>query len=145
MNDDAKHSADPGDTPPAPAATAARMVCQLCLEPIDTEDRFCRFCGGITKFGEAMVKIGKLAAPASLEAPSRPPSWMESPILIVPLLLFILGPFAFPMLWRSRRFSRGWKIALTLIVTVITVAPTLYLGTMIKGYFEQIQNVLKGP
>jgi hypothetical protein len=39
----------------------------------------------------------------------------------LPLLFLILGPLALPILWRSRQFSRPWKIILTIVVTGLTV------------------------
>ena len=36
--------------------------------------------------------------------------------------LLILGPFAFPFLWKSKDFNLFWKLAITVVVTVITAA-----------------------
>ena len=49
-----------------------------------------------------------------------------SPIIVVLLLFLLLGPFGFGLLWRSDRFSFSWKIALTLIVSIYTVAIIWY-------------------
>lgn len=35
--------------------------------------------------------------------------------------LFLFGPLAFPLLWKSPRFSRAWKTALTIAVTALMV------------------------
>ncbi len=35
--------------------------------------------------------------------------------------LFLFGPFAFPLLWKSPRFNFLWKIILTVVVTLSTV------------------------
>lgn len=35
--------------------------------------------------------------------------------------LILLGPFAFPILWKSPRFNMAWKIILTAAVTLLTV------------------------
>jgi hypothetical protein len=57
------------------------------------------------------------------------PRWYYRPWSVVLLLFFVLGPFGLPLLWKSPRFSRGLKIALTvavvaysalLVVTVLT-------------------------
>ena len=44
------------------------------------------------------------------------PRLSESPWVILPLLFLVLGPFALPLLWRSRRFTPLWKSALTVIM-----------------------------
>jgi len=40
---------------------------------------------------------------------------------VLPLLFVVLGPLALPLLWRSRRFTRPWKIALSVIVVAVTL------------------------
>jgi len=37
------------------------------------------------------------------------------------MLFLVLGPLALPLLWRSRRFIRPWKIVLSVIVIGVTV------------------------
>ena len=50
----------------------------------------------------------------------QPATW-ESPWVVLPLLFFVLGPLALPLLWRSRRFTLLWKGILTVLVTGLTV------------------------
>ena len=45
----------------------------------------------------------------------------DSRVAVVVLLFAVLGPFALPWLWRSRKFSRPWKVALTILVLILTV------------------------
>jgi Ca2+/H+ antiporter len=45
------------------------------------------------------------------------------PISVILLLFFVLGPFALPLLYRSPRFTKGWKI----ILTIATISFTAYL------------------
>ena len=42
-------------------------VCRQCFELLDPGDNFCRYCGGMTEHGAAMVKIGKLPPPATAQ------------------------------------------------------------------------------
>jgi hypothetical protein len=59
-------------------------------------------------------------SPAS--APSvQQAKWSESPWVVLPLLFLILGPFALPLLWRSRRFTLVWKSILTVVMLGVTV------------------------
>ncbi|MGO8748227.1 MAG: hypothetical protein ACLQNE_19805 [Thermoguttaceae bacterium] len=74
------------------------VVCRKCRTTIGASDNYCRHCGTPTGSG-----------PAGLAA------WWESPWVVLPLLFLVAGPFALPLLWRSRRFTRPWKIALSVI------------------------------
>ena len=49
--------------------------------------------------------------------------WYLQPIGIILLLFFVLGPFALPLLYRSPRFTKGWKI----VLTIATISFTVYL------------------
>ena len=52
-------------------------------------------------------------------------SWWESPWVVLTLLFVVIGPFGLPLLWRSRRFTRPWKVALSIIAVGITVFAVL--------------------
>jgi len=47
--------------------------------------------------------------------PERP-KWYYRPVWVLVLLFLVLGPFGLPYLWRSPRFSRRWKVVLTVLV-----------------------------
>ena len=53
---------------------------------------------------------------ADRSAPLPPPKWYYQPWSVVLLLLFVLGPFGLPLLWKSPAFSRGMKLTLTIVV-----------------------------
>lgn len=53
--------------------------------------------------------------------PDRLP-WYHRPVWVLVLLFVVLGPLGLPTLWRSPAFSRGAKIALTIVMVVYTVA-----------------------
>jgi hypothetical protein len=89
----------------------SKPVCRQCTSSLDADDNYCRRCGTPTSFG---LNLG-VAPPAK-----RPAIW-ESPWVILPLLLFVLGPLAFPLLWRSHRFTFTWKCILTVLVTAATI------------------------
>ncbi|HLD50690.1 MAG TPA: hypothetical protein VJC08_05770 [bacterium] len=42
---------------------------------------------------------------------------------LVPVFLglFLMGPLAFPVLWKSPRFNLFWKVLLTFLVLAVTV------------------------
>ena len=52
------------------------------------------------------------------EAPKR--RWLRFSLRTM-LLLVVLGPLGLPLVWRSRRFSIVWKIALTALVAALTL------------------------
>ena len=83
---------------------APQAVCRKCKTAIGISDNFCRHCGLPTAAGQA----GSAA-------------WWESPWVVLPLLFVVLGPLALPLLWRSRRFTGPWKVALSVIVVGVTL------------------------
>ena len=52
-----------------------------------------------------------------MPSPGSPPlKWYYRPAGVLLLLFVVLGPFGLPYLWKSPRFSRGMKVALTVLV-----------------------------
>ena len=60
-------------------------------------------------------------------APTPPPAapsqghWYHSIWFVVLMLFVVMGPLAFPLLWKSPRFSLAAKITLTAAVSALTV------------------------
>jgi hypothetical protein len=73
----------------------AQIVCRRCSAVLDAADNYCRRCGTPT---------------------AGQPGWWESPWFVLAMLFLVLGPFALPLLWRSRRFTLPWKGVLTVLV-----------------------------
>lgn len=59
------------------------------------------------------------------------------------MLFVILGPLALPLLWRSRQFTRFWKIALTVIVAGVTVYVGWALYAFLNHTLEPLRDLLK--
>jgi len=57
------------------------------------------------------------------------------------LLLASLGPFAFPVLWRSRRFTRAGKVLVTLLVSALTVLLVWALYVVILMLVRTLQEL----
>ena len=64
--------------------------------------------------------------------------WYLKPVSVVILLFFILGPLALPLLYKSPKFNKTFKIILTIIVIIYTayfifvsveIARKIYRGT----------------
>jgi hypothetical protein len=121
-------------------------VCPRCGTAAGASDNYCHQCGaalaaaGAAAENAAVAGAGPPAAAAAHSAakPAEQPGWAESPWLILPLLFLILGPLAFGMLWRSRRFPRPWKIVLTVVVTGLTV----WVGWELWLLFRQVQALV---
>ena len=110
----------------------SQTACGRCSEMLDPGDNFCRHCGRMTEVGAAMVKIGRLPAPI----PEKPLRWTENAVIVL-LALSLFGPLAIPMLWRSRRFTRGWKIGLTIAVLAVTVFACWYTAKVINAAVDK--------
>jgi amino acid transporter len=72
------------------------------------------------------------------------PKKTMSPIVVLLLLFFVLGPFGFGMLWRSNRFSPAWKIALTIITLVWTVYITWAIYAGVSSALDSIMGGSSG-
>jgi hypothetical protein len=57
--------------------------------------------------------------------------------VVVLLALSLFGPLAIRMLWRSRRFTRGWKIGLTVAVLAVTVFACWYTAKVFNEAVDQ--------
>jgi hypothetical protein len=72
--------------------------------------------------------------------------WYLSPIGVVLLLFFVLGPFGLPLLYRSPKFSRTMKIVLTIVVTFYTaylIFVSLKIARELYKQMEELRSVLE--
>jgi hypothetical protein len=68
--------------------------------------------------------------------------WYYRPVWVLVLLFLVLGPLGLPYLWKSPRFSRGAKIALTACViayTVLLVAETVRIVREVQRELKALQ------
>jgi hypothetical protein len=100
-------------------------VCHECYAVLDATDNYCRHCGTSTADrtdsspGERTPsRYG--VGPVLAVAVDRP-KWSESPWFVLPMLFLAFGPFALPLLWRSRRFTLLWKTILTVFMVGVIV------------------------
>ena len=59
----------------------------------------------------------------------------------VVLMLIAFGPFAFPLLWKSSKFSRGMKWALTILFTVLTIAAVWLSVETVKLVLKRFEEI----
>ena len=53
--------------------------------------------------------------------------------------LLILGPFAFPFLWKSKDFNLFWKLAITIVITAITVGLVWSTWAIVQMMIDQFR------
>jgi hypothetical protein len=109
-----------------------KPVCCRCAAALDADDNYCRRCGTPTPLG---VSLG-------VSAGGKHPAAWESPWVILPLLFFVLGPLALPLLWRSRCFTPLWKWALTIIITALTVLLVWTMWIEVQHALAPLQKAL---
>jgi hypothetical protein len=96
------------------AHTVEEIVCPACTAVLDVKDQFCRHCGMPTSLREARGALLGVGGPVRANP-------IDSPWVVLALLLCALGPFALPLLYKSRAFSLPVKILLTVVVLAIAV------------------------
>jgi hypothetical protein len=72
--------------------------------------------------------------------------WYLSPISVVLLLFFVLGPFALPLLYKSPKFSKTSKVILTIVVIVYTsylIFASLEIGRELYRRMEELRGILE--
>ncbi len=72
--------------------------------------------------------------------------WYLRPIGVILLLFFVLGPFGLPLLYKSPKFSKTFKIVLTIAVMVYTlylVIVSVEMGRNLYIKMEEFQGKVK--
>jgi hypothetical protein len=92
----------------------------------------------------------RLVTPVPVEpvsdAPKPLPDVADSRWAVLVLLFAALGPLALGVLWRSPKFSRGWKVFLTVLVLIFTVVVVVVLWYAIDRFVEALRQygVIRG-
>jgi hypothetical protein len=118
-------------------AVAQRAYCHQCGGNADSTDRFCRYCGAM------LDSCSNVVAPVPSTPPPASPNWQESPWFVLSVLIFAAGPFGLPLLWRSRCFSRPWKIAVSVLVTAIMVVAVAILWYVLKTWVAPLNELFR--
>jgi hypothetical protein len=79
-----------------------------------------------------------MAAVPPDESPA-PIKWYYRPVWVLVLLFAVLGPLGLPYLWRSPRFSRGAKIALSGCVIVYTGLLVVQTVRMVREVRDELK------
>jgi len=62
-------------------------------------------------------------------------------IWFVVLMLFVMGPFGFPLLWKSQKCSTGLKWVLTILFTVLTVGALWGTAEVVRLIVKRVQEL----
>ena len=120
-----------------------KVVCPQCSAELDAGDSFCRRCGARTDAAASRASVQRGGAPATPQpgGPGTPHHDVaESRWAVLVLLFAALGPLAFPVLWRSPKFSRAWKVVLTIVVSIITCVVVWLLWYVIHLFVEALRE-----
>lgn len=115
-------STNPSGVPPFPtgATRQAISLCVACGRPIDVLFAYCPYCGRRQRKGDA---------------------WYYHPVWIAVLALFVLGPLALGLVWRSQRMNRTVKFALSIGIAAYTVFTAYYLYEAIAYEFSMLSDL----
>lgn len=110
-------SPNPSHTmPPLPQAP-----CVKCGKTIDTAFQYCPYCGKSQQQGSA---------------------WYYHPMWILLLALFVIGPFALPLVWKSSRMNSSEKALMAVVILANTIF-VLYFTYWLMGFFMKFLNDLR--
>jgi hypothetical protein len=128
-------------------AVVTEITCCQCHAAIDAGDHYCRRCGAVTGESEDGGAAAAVDARIASSHAASQPGCSENPWVILSLLFLAIGPFAIPLLWRSRRFTLLWKSVLTILVLVVTALLLWLLWVIAKQFIAPLREIVEilGP
>lgn len=97
----------------------AGMNCWSCARAIEAPDHYCRFCG---------------------EGQGEHVAWYYHPFSLAFLALFLMGPFALGLVWKSPKFSYSGRW----IATALIMAYTAYLFFSFLAAVRLLKSITLG-
>jgi hypothetical protein len=72
--------------------------------------------------------------------------WYYDPVVVLLSIFLVFAVFGLPLLWKSPRFSRPWKISISIITVLYTAAIVWSLFYLIfyifLPYYQEIMNLM---
>ncbi len=96
----------------------------MCDAAAALDAQFCSRCGAALRRPDA----------------APPGRWYHNVWVVLVLLLFVLGPFALPLIWKNPRLSRTAKLALSGVALAYLAAMGLAVTRMIAGVNASLEG-----
>ena len=77
---------------------------------------------------------------SSPSGPEKSGRWYHSVPAVIGAIL-LLGPFAFPLLWKSPRFSLFWKWVVPIVTLILTVALIFGTWKTVEFFIAQMKSL----
>ena len=111
---------------------SASEPCRACSAALDPAAKYCSQCG-----------CERLES--SPPAPRQQVKWYHNIWFVLFTLLFVLGPFGLPLVWKNPRFSHRVKLGLTLLMvvyTIVLIGGTMKMVQAVSESVKQFQSTL---
>lgn len=110
----------------------APVRCPMCEQPVPPGANFCGECGVDMRTGMPGQPPAMAHGPARLK-------WHHNIWVILFLMLFVLGPFALPLVWKHPKLSQTVKWLLTALGLVYAAAMLAMLAQLITVVTSSIE------